>query len=312
MTTCSASPPPRVEAPAIAEPEASGECVEEEASQPRADAALERSGETKLPNGVLYIPSTFESKDGDYDLYIHFHGAPRVVLENAEIARLNAVVVVMNHGVGSAVYAEAYRDRHVYRALLERIDEAIKARGLAGAKVRRVAIGSWSAGFAAVAPILDVETPDAVLLVDSLHSAFSDAERRRPDAARLAPFVTLAKRAAAGTVLFEVTHSAAWTDAFASASETADVLIKAASTRREAAIGEPVHLEVDSAQGYLKRAKDRTLVQRSEASIGDFSVKGYEGGMPEDHLAQLIQIGATVFPKLRERWSAPVVAQARP
>src|SRR5262249_4011445 len=75
---------------------------------PRPDAHLNREGYGHIPGGIVFVPSTFSSDDGEYDLYLHFHGNTRVVLESAEHAGLNAIVAVVNLGVNSAPYLDAY------------------------------------------------------------------------------------------------------------------------------------------------------------------------------------------------------------
>src|SRR5262249_22828939 len=69
---------PAPEAPEALETEPTAEADGGWCAPPRADAGLRRIGPTALPSGVLFVPKTFSSAEGAYDLYIHFHGSPRV------------------------------------------------------------------------------------------------------------------------------------------------------------------------------------------------------------------------------------------
>jgi hypothetical protein len=287
------------------------------AGGPRADAGLDRKAVVPITlsrargvEGALYVPSTFSSDDGAYDVYVHFHGSPRVVVEGAEAAGLDALVVVMNHAVRSTVYEETYADADAFPTLLERVRRAARAAGLAEPHARRVAIGSWSAGYGAVSSILANRRAsgeiDGVLVADGIHATFADESARRPMLTRLAPFVEAARDAEAGDLLFSLTHSSVVPGLFASSTETADALIAAAQVHRVDDEERPRHLDIDAAStGYLKPAKDRELVQRTSAGRGDFHVRGFDGGTPTDHLAQFVQMGATLLPDLAARWSEP-------
>jgi hypothetical protein len=256
---------------------------------------------------VLFVPQTFSSVDGAYDLYIHFHGSPRVVLESAEAAGLDALVVVMNHGVRSTQYEDAYAEPHAYEAVLDAVGRAARERGLSPARLRRVALGSWSAGYAAIPQILahhaGANALDAILVADGIHATFADAVARRPSTTKLGPFADAARRAAKGEMLFTITHSTAAPEAYASSTETADYLVGAAgATRTGSSEDEPPHLVIPSAGGYLAIARDTRMIPTTEASVGCFRVRGYAGGEPAHHLAHFVQMGATLLPELSARW----------
>lgn len=286
--------------PAAEEPEPQGAPV-------RADAGLVRTGQTALPGGVLFVPQTFSSEDGAYDLYVHFHGAPRVVLEGAEAARLDALVAVMNAGVRSTQYEEAYAQPRAFAEALAAVRRAAAERGLSPARLRRVALGSWSAGYAAIAQILahgkGAEAIDAILVADGIHATFVDPGTRQPSPLKLAPFVAAARRAARGELLFTITHSTAVPEAFASSTATADYLLGAVGAARARSWeDEPPHLVLASAGGYLTVARDTRMVPITQAAKGCFEVRGYAGGQAEHHLAHFVQMGATLLPELAARW----------
>lgn len=148
-----ALPAPAVELPPPALPANPPPAAPVAPPAPRADAHVQRTGHASIPGGVLFMPETFASADGAYDLYLHFHGNTRVVLESAEVAGLDAVVAVVNLGVNSAPYLDAYEEPGTYERLLASIDHAVGDRGLAHPHLRRVAWGSWSGGYGAISHI---------------------------------------------------------------------------------------------------------------------------------------------------------------
>jgi hypothetical protein len=140
-----------------------------------------------------------------------------------------------------------------------------------------VGLSAWSAGYGAVRAILRVpEYYDAVafvLLIDGLHAGYI---KHRPESARpqivaadLDVFVRLARDAAAGKKTLLVAHSEIVPGTYASTTETADYLLRAAGVQRAAA-----------PRPGLPR-------QLSEARRGKLLVIGYAGTMAADHVDQL-------------------------
>jgi hypothetical protein len=310
--------PPSVKAPA-SEPSvelrrgdvaAEGEREEEHGAEPaeRADAAIRFKGYAHLPGGVLYVPRTFSSEDGAYDLLLHFHGNTGVVVESAEHAKLNAIVAVINLGTGSGPYETAYASPGLYEALLDRIERAVAERGLAHGRLRRVALSSWSAGYGALSSIFEWRTGrdplDAILVLDGIHCGFFGHETKRMKSQNLTPFVKAAREAADGRFLFSITHSDVEPTAYASSSATADFLLEAVDGHRNPALDPPEHVELRAAVGAVSKKLEKRMEPESEAIVGGFHVRGYRGNTAEHHMAHLLQMAATVLPELRERWSS--------
>ncbi|HEY4121736.1 MAG TPA: hypothetical protein VGM56_27910, partial [Byssovorax sp.] len=275
----------------------------------RADAHLNRDGRyASIRGGVLYATRDFASSDGAYDLYIHFHGNTRVVLESAEHVHLNALVAIVNLGVGSAPYEDAYAMPGSYKALLEGIARGAAERGLAAPHVRRIAIGTWSAGYGAVSGILRQKDArdglDALLCMDGIHVGYNEEGPHEPKRLNLAPFIEAAKSAARGEILFSITHSAVVPEGYASTTETADVLLDEVGAHRVQADASeaPEHVEIAAAKGAVAKRLEKSLEPTTEARVGGLHVRGYRGGMPEDHMAHLLQMAATVMPELAARW----------
>ncbi len=273
---------------------------------PRADAHVNRDGYGHIPGGVVFVPSTFSSADGSYDLYLHFHGNTRVVLESAEYAGLNAIVAVVNLGVNSAPYLDAYEMPGTYERTLAAVARALGERGLVGARLHRVAIGSWSGGYGAVSRILEressLETLDAVLVLDGIHCGFLDENPKALNTRIISPFLAGAKRAAEGKMLFSITHSEIDPGTYAGTNLTASYLLDAVHGTRGEPQAAPEHVQLHAAEGAVARRLEKRMEPTSEATVGSFHVRGYRGNTPEHHMAHLLQMGATVMPELAQRW----------
>ena len=105
--------------------------------------------------GVLYVPPWFKVVDGKYDLIIHFHGGAFLQEENMERTRLNAVVVSVNLGINTGPYANTYSVPGALESLIARTKQELeKTHRADGAKLGRLALTAWSAGFASIGAIL--------------------------------------------------------------------------------------------------------------------------------------------------------------
>lgn len=297
------APPPAAEpAPVAAAP-----ALVAEPPQPRADARVNREGYGHIPGGVVFMPSTFHSADGAYDLYLHFHGNTRVVLESAEHAGLDAVVAVVNLGVNSAPYLDAYAVPGSFERLLESVDRAVAERGLARPRLRRFAVGSWSGGYGAVSRLFELgrhslDRLDAALVLDGIHCGFLEEDPKALNVRIISPFLDAAKRAAQGKFLFSITHSEIDPIGYAGTYLTAGYLLDAVNGRRGAPRSAPEHIQLRAAEGAVAKKLEKRMEPVSESTVGSFHVRGYRGNTPEHHMAHLLQMGATVMPELVERW----------
>lgn len=264
---------------------------------------IKRDGHASIPGGILVAPRSFSTTDGTYDLLVHFHGNTAVVRESAEAANLDALVAVVNLGIGSAPYEEAYAVPGTWEELLGSIQRGARERGIASPRLRRVALSGWSAGYGAISTILQVrrgrEDLDAILSLDGIHCGW---ELGALNARQMAPFAAAAKKAAAGDLLFSITHSAIDPRAYASTTATADYLLEAAGGRRGAPAAPPPYLSLASMKGAVARDREKTMEPTSEARIGGLVVRGYRGETAEHHMAHLFQMAATVLPELVDRW----------
>ena len=60
--------------------------------------------------GMVYVPRAFHPReDGTFDLVIHFHGTPGALEKALDSAGIDAVLVVVNLGLGSGPYEDRYQ-----------------------------------------------------------------------------------------------------------------------------------------------------------------------------------------------------------
>ncbi|MDI3283523.1 hypothetical protein [Polyangium sp. 15x6] len=273
----------------------------------RADYKLKREGHVFVNGGLLHVPPKFRSDDGAFDLYMHFHGNTNLVEESATAAGLNALVYTVNLGNGSGPYEDKFSVVGVLDQTIDKIQDMARKHGLRDAKVRRVALGSWSAGYGALAKLLDVaknvERIDSVLVLDGIHAAYLDPKAKTVDPLRLAPFSRFAKLAAEGKRLFSITHSDIGGTEYASSGESADALLRDVGAERAPAQATPPRVTTKAAlTAFNKGAQETRLEQTTEAKKGGLHVRGYSGQTPDQHMAHLVQMSVTVLPELAERW----------
>jgi hypothetical protein len=273
-----------------------------------ASSPLRRDGHVSVPGGIVVFPSSFTpDEDGSYDLYVHFHGNTSVVRESAEVAKLDAAVVIINLGIGSAPYEEFYAVPGTYEELLDSVKSALERRGVEHPQLRRVALGGWSAGYGAISTILQVQKKrdllDAVLVYDGIHCGWEGGELNRR---QLRPFTLAAERAVAGELYFGITHSEIDPRTYASTSSTAEHLVAAVGARfedRDPERDAPTYLSLESMKGAVAKKLEKHMEPYREVRRGELHVVGYRGETKEHHMAHLFQMGATLLPELVDRWS---------
>jgi hypothetical protein len=239
----------------------------------------------------LYIPTFFSVDRGTYDVVFHFHGVPNLQEDNVERSRLNAVVVSVTLGIGSGAYSGYYESPKVFDALVERTQREVEKSGRAsGARLGRIAISAWSAGFGAVGQILsqpgNVDRIDAILLADGLHANYLNG--RKINDAALAKYASFAERAMRGEKLFALTHSSIQTEGYPSTTDTIGELLVLTDVAKTATPGKV-------------GPRGMRLIYQSDR--GDFHVKGYEGMGVQDHIDHIKGMYDTVYPYLKARWS---------
>jgi hypothetical protein len=285
---CSDRPPPVRASDASARPR---EAVVETPKQLAATSPYR----AKLAHGAeLYLPTWFSAHRGSYDLVVHFHGLGKLQEGNLDRSQLNVAVVSVNMGVGTDHYANAFRDPQSFEKLVVDAQEEIAKSGRApGAKVKRIALSAWSAGFVSVAKLMsepsNLEKIDAVLLADGFFTSFTNPKKRVINTASLERFVALVDSASKGDKLFAITHSAIPTQDYPSVEETVAKLLELTS----------------STKTLSTNVGPRNMHETYVVDRGAFHVKGYEGVTAGDHIKQINAMGETLYPYLKARWEQP-------
>jgi hypothetical protein len=272
----------------------------------RADARFDRKGRSPVAGGLMFIPPAFASEDGGYDLVIHFHGNYDVVEESFGLAKLNAVVVVMNLGNGSGPYEDRFDNPQNMVDLLERSNAALLHRGLRGAHRRRLALSAWSAGYGAVSHALShpafFADVDSVLLDDGIHAGYLPASTQI-DTIKIQTFEKFAREAMAGRKLFSIAHSDVTPIDYAGTHRTTDALLADLGVKRGDPEPAPRMPYLKSIDGVVAKKSLRSLKPLSLARSGGLIVRGYAGDQPEDHNAHLFGMSVTTLPDLVARWA---------
>jgi hypothetical protein len=224
----------------------------------------------------------------EIDLVFHFHAGQTSTREMRE-SGANAVFVSCGFGVGTAPYADAFADPNRFGAMLDdgvrSVESSSRKRGL---RVRRLALASWSAGFAAVGRILSssrwFDRVDAVILLDSLHARYSGADRRVEVDGALARF---AKAASLGQKSMVITHSSIVPPGYASSAETTRALLGA--------------IDIPISPSRERNARGMTTYLRADA--GALHVRGFRGQEARDHVDHLHLIGDVLRAWVLPRWT---------
>ena len=264
-----------------------------------------------LSFGTYLAPqSDFVSDDGGVDVVFHFH-AGQMAEKQLKESGVNAVFVSCGFGIGSGVYAKQLASPERFeRMLAEVVKNLEKDTGKKGLHVRKLALASWSAGFAAVGKILGVDRyyamVDTVILNDSLHSQYTGPNPKtagfstlrgaeRVDLKMIATFVRFAKEAASerGTKSMTITHSAIVPPDYASSAEATQALLAAIDVPSTNTKPE------DEAPSSVWRG----MTLSKQADSGNLHVRGFRGRGPRDHFEHLYLIGEVLRSSVVPRWN---------
>lgn len=279
----------------------------DEDSEPDVAGPSVRMGRSPVSGGILSLPMSFApASDGAFDLIVHFHGNTDLALESYDAVGSGAAIVMMNLGTGSGVYEDRYSNPQAMTDVMERTTAAVKARGVANAHIRRIALVGWSAGYGAVLKILDhaphADKVDAVILLDGLHIGYRDGTHT-VDPMPMMPVERFARRAADGEKLFVVTHSNIDPVNYLGVKATTDVLLKDLGIERETISGNTSLPILTAMVGVLPKDEMKALEKRSEAKKGGLVIRGYAGDQPAHHIAHLMQMSQIALPLLVDRWT---------
>jgi hypothetical protein len=241
---------------------------------------------------AFYAPKSIALHDGRFDLVIHFHGKHETAIGAIDESGLSAALVSVNLGVGSDVYQEAYAQPDSLDRVIAFAEDSLADSGrLPDARVGRVAISAFSAGYGAARELLnrpdDADRVDALLLVDGFFADWRSRRRRTVDTSMLTGAVSFARRAVAGEKLMVLTHTAFDRKSFAGAPACASALLRI--------------LEIDKGppgpRSPLLRAAPTYAVD-----VGGLHVRGFDGRVWADHIQQHRAMGAIHYAALRKYW----------
>jgi hypothetical protein len=298
-----ATSPERLPNPANSPNSAQGVPVAE-----RADAHFDRSWRAPLAGGLLMFPPSFESADGQYDLVLHLNGNTDLVEQSYGFAGVNAVIAILNLGVGSGVYETRFEDPAALRLILSRAQKVMKARGLKNARLRRIGLSSWSSGFGGIFKILGQEEffdrINAIVLIDSIHCGYSPYTKAlKPE--QIGPMRKFTEKAVKSEALLTIVHSEIATYGYHNAHETTDFLLDWVHMRRRRTNTFQPLPTIEAMKNVVPNEYMRPLEPLTEAHQGEFHVRGYDGSGPMTHMLHLIQFSTTALPDLVHYWALP-------
>ncbi len=232
------------------------------------------------PNGKkidVWIPERTMHREA-FDLVVHFLG--EAWLPEQAVASLDngTVAAVVNLGAGSGAYARPFSDPAVFDSLVAGVAREVSPER--PARVRRITLVGFSAGYGAIRSILSnarhFATVDAVLLLDGIHTSYIPdatplAAGGAIDSTGLVVFAEFARAAMRGDKRFVISHSEIFPGTFASTTETTDWLIAALGLERKPVL----------------RWGPRGMQQLSEAGRGKLEILGFAGNSAPDHIDQL-------------------------
>jgi hypothetical protein len=233
------------------------------------------------------------SKDGRFDVIVHFHGHDPARKEWVQVMD-GAVLVGIDLGIGSGAYSQTFGNPSAFKDLIASVEtEVARHAGIKSAKARKIGVSAWSAGYGAVQQILSQsygkEKVDAVILLDGLHVGYAgDGTLERVG---LEPFIDFAKRAKAGKRFMFASHSSIIPPGYASTTETVSYLVHELGGKpksQKARKGDPMGLELNA-----------------KFDAGNFHARGYDGNDKMDHCAHIGLLREVLKSHIKPRWKSP-------
>lgn len=283
----------------------SGESSEEAHSQPKKRRGGINPCMTPDPGFGIYDPWVNVSigqallphkggltKDGGFDLIVHFHGHEPIRKEFVKTAK-GQVLVGIDLGIGSGAYTAGFTSPAVFTNLIASVEAAMaKHAGVKKAHVRKLALSSWSAGYGAIEQILHqpiAKKVDAIILLDSLHAGYVDDQAKTLKVGQLEPFIAFAKRAARKEKFMFQSHSSIIPPGYASTTEVADYVVRELG-------GKPKRTNRQDVLGL-------DMIDRFDK--GSYHMRGYTGEDKPDHCAHIGLMKDIIRVHLEPRWKTP-------
>ncbi len=232
------------------------------------------------------------TRSGGFDLIVHFHGHEPIRKEFVKEAK-GIVLVGIDLGIGSGPYSRAFASPAAFKRLLESVEaEMARRSGRKKTHVRRLGLSAWSAGYGAIAEILRQpagKKVDVLILLDSVHTGYVDAEAKTLKTAQLDPFVAFARRAVRGRDFMFQSYSSIVPPGYASTQEVARYVIGKLG-------GKPRRARRNDVLGLR-------LFERYDR--GGYHARGYRGGDKPDHCGHLGLMKDVLKVHVKPRWRTP-------
>ncbi len=227
--------------------------------------------------------------DGNFNVMFHFHGHEPIRKEWVQVMD-RTVLVAVTLGVSSRPYVSAFGSSKRFEALVSSVEKAVaKHIGKKKAHARNIGLSSWSAGYGALARILNQRygkrRVDTVVVLDGMHTSYRNG---RASASQLAPFTAFARAAAKGRKHMFVSHSSIVPPGYASSTETANLLIHQIGAR--------------PARAHKRASDPMGLELISRFSRGNLHVRGFAGNDKMDHCAHIGLFRDVLKVHVRPRW----------
>ena len=232
------------------------------------------------------------TRGGGFDLIVHFHGHYPIRKEYVKTAE-GTVMVAIDLGVGSGAYYQAFAAPAAFEKLLDSVKETMKRRsGRKKVYIRKLALSSWSAGYGAVAQILQQpagKDVDALILLDSVHAGYANAAKKTLKTEQLTPFLEFARKASRGKGFMFQSHSSIIPPGYASTQEVSHYLVG----------------ELGGKMRKSKRDDVLGLEMFERYDRGNYHVRGYRGDDKPDHCAHLGLMKDVMRVHINRRWRSP-------
>lgn len=246
-----------------------------------------------VPMGQVLVPERGGiTKDGGFDLIVHFHGHEPIRKEFAPVGG-GIVLVGIDLGVRSAPYLSAFSSEDAFTKLLDAVQKVMaKKHKRKRAYIRRIGLSSWSAGYGAIDQILRQPIKrniDTVILLDSLYGSFTDATEKEVKERPLEPFLDFAKDAMKGRTFLYQTHSQIPTYGYANTRRVSQFMVRKLG-------------------GKMRKAKrkDRLGLELFERfDHRGYRVRGYKGKDKPAHCGHIGIMRDVVSTYILRRWQTP-------
>eukprot|EP01080_Neovahlkampfia_damariscottae_P000054 gene54-4304_t len=175
---------------------------------------------------------------------------------------------------------------------LENINLFIKKEYGSLVKIGRIAMGSFSAGYAPIQKHLNSQRIDldSVVIIDGIHYGPAG----KPDPVQHQPFVDFAKKAVSSGKLMVISHSSI-VPPYSSSTDAANYIMKNVNVSRNSASLNEYYV--------FKNRFGRVIQPQTEGRKNGFHVEGYKGNTANSHIEQIDHLSNLFNFFIARRWN---------